>query len=59
MEWLIGRFATVEHSAFYLVVLVFFGSYPVVSSLIWVTTGVLFYLRRERRQPEGFFAGRP
>lgn len=43
MEWLIASFASVERSRFYLLVLIFFGSYPVVSSLIWITTGLLFF----------------
>jgi biofilm PGA synthesis N-glycosyltransferase PgaC len=55
MEWLIGTFSAVERSWFYVVVLVFFGFYPVVSSLTWIMTGVFFYRRRDRREPAGFY----
>lgn len=32
--------------------LVFFAFYPVLSAIVWVTTGLHFYLRRERRVEE-------
>lgn len=38
----------VEASRPYWWALIYFGAYPVVSALVWVTTGIHFYLRRER-----------
>ncbi len=32
--------------------LVFFAFYPILSAIMWVTTGVFFYLRRERETEE-------
>ena len=37
-----------EASRAYWWTLIYFGAYPVVSALVWVTTGIHFYLRRER-----------
>jgi biofilm PGA synthesis N-glycosyltransferase PgaC len=39
--------------------LVFFAFYPVLSAIVWVTTGLHFYLRRERRRKEDPDPDRP
>lgn len=39
---------TIQHSAIYLVVLVFFAWYPLFMSAVWVFTALVFYFRRER-----------
>lgn len=46
---------SVERSGWYVAVLVFFGLYPIVSSLVWISTSVLFYFRRERRFDAAFY----
>ena len=46
----------IEHSAFYIVVLVFFAWYPIFSSLMWILTSLIYFTRRERRQGEDFYA---
>ena len=38
----------VQHEPAYWVALIYFAAYPVLSALVWVTTGIQFYLRRER-----------
>jgi biofilm PGA synthesis N-glycosyltransferase PgaC len=45
----------VEHSAIYLVALVFFAWYPIFSSLMWILTSLIYFFRRERRQGEDFY----
>jgi biofilm PGA synthesis N-glycosyltransferase PgaC len=41
-------FAAVNASPVYWVALIFFAAYPVISSIVWVTTALQFYARRER-----------
>jgi poly-beta-1,6-N-acetyl-D-glucosamine synthase len=43
-------FQAVQHSTVYWVVLMFFAGYPVVLSIVWMTTGLQFFWRREGRQ---------
>lgn len=43
-------FATVGEHPVYWVALGFFALYPVVSALMWITTALNFYLRRERHR---------
>jgi biofilm PGA synthesis N-glycosyltransferase PgaC len=45
----------VEHSAIYLVALVFFAWYPIFSSLMWILTSLIYFFRRERRQGKDFY----
>jgi biofilm PGA synthesis N-glycosyltransferase PgaC len=45
-------FRAVQAHPVYWVALGFFAIYPVVSSIVWVTTALQFYLRRERGKPE-------
>lgn len=42
----------IGHSKIYLVAIVFFGAYPVIGAVIWVTTAINFYLRREHKRPD-------
>jgi len=49
-------FTRVEAHPLYWVALGFFALYPVVSAIVWISTALQFYLRRERREegaPEG------
>lgn len=39
----------VSSSPAYLVALLFFAAYPIVSSVVWTATALTFFLRRERR----------
>jgi biofilm PGA synthesis N-glycosyltransferase PgaC len=39
----------------YWCVLLFFAFYPVVSSLVWISTSLLYYFRWERHSPPGFY----
>lgn len=45
-------FATVGDHWLYWAALGFFAFYPVVSAIVWVTTALNFYLRRERHRPD-------
>ena len=47
-ESIAGFLTSVEANPVYWWALVFFAAYPVVSALVWVSTGIHFYLRRER-----------
>ncbi|MBK8230448.1 MAG: poly-beta-1,6 N-acetyl-D-glucosamine synthase [Candidatus Eisenbacteria bacterium] len=46
----------VERHPLYLVILIFFGLYPILSSLVWISTSLLFYFRRERKYDAAFYA---
>ncbi len=46
----------VEHSAIYLIALVFFAWYPIFSSMLWIITSLIYFFRRERRQGEDFYS---
>lgn len=48
-------FSQLEGHPLYIGVLVFFGLYPILSSILWVTTSILYYFRRERRVRGGFY----
>ena len=45
----------IQNNPVYWVILVYYAFYPLASSLTWIVTSILFYLRRERRVPEGFY----
>lgn len=47
-EALAAAVAAVQTYPVYWWALVYFGTYPVLSALVWITTGLHFYLRRER-----------
>jgi biofilm PGA synthesis N-glycosyltransferase PgaC len=46
-------FLIVQSHPLYWIALGFFALYPVVSSIVWVTTSLQFFLRRERGEPHG------
>jgi hypothetical protein len=41
-----------QHTMVYWVLLFFFGFYPVFSAIIWLTTSLVYYLRKERMPEE-------
>ena len=41
----------IEANPFYLAAIVFFGTYPVLTSVIWMTTALVYFIRRDR-QPD-------
>ena len=43
---------TVQNNGLYVAALVFFAWYPIFSSAMWVFSGVLFFVRRERKSAE-------
>jgi biofilm PGA synthesis N-glycosyltransferase PgaC len=45
-------FANVGSNPLYWIALGFFAFYPVVSAIVWITTSLNFYLRRERKRGE-------
>jgi biofilm PGA synthesis N-glycosyltransferase PgaC len=45
----------VEHTAIYLIALVFFAWYPIFSSMMWIITSLIYFFRRERRQGGDFY----
>jgi len=42
----------INHSTIYLVAIGFYGLYPVITSLIWMATAFVYYVRRDLREPE-------
>jgi biofilm PGA synthesis N-glycosyltransferase PgaC len=42
---------TIQRNVVYLIALTFFAWYPIFSSVLWVFTSIVFYLRREHRDP--------
>ena len=42
-----------DASPVYWVVLIFFAAYPIVTSVVWVTTALLYFVRREAGRPMG------
>jgi biofilm PGA synthesis N-glycosyltransferase PgaC len=51
VEVLVG----IQHHWGYLVALVFFAWYPILTSLMWIFTGSVYYLRRERGDNSAFY----
>ncbi len=41
-----------QHTTAYWVMLVFFGFYPVFSAIVWLTTSIVYFLRKERMPEE-------
>ena len=52
---LLAVVAGIQQSSLYLAILVFYAFYPIASSLIWISTSILYWQRRERRQPPGLY----
>lgn len=48
LEW-------IQHQPLYTWLLVFFAWYPITTSLMWIFTAAMYFLRREREMPEGFY----
>ena len=44
----------IEHSWVYMVVLVYFAWYPLITSVMWIFTSVIFYRNREGGRPGAF-----
>src|SRR5579864_8490234 len=42
----------INHQTIYLIAIGFYGLYPVITSLIWMATAFVYYVRRDLREPE-------
>lgn len=51
VEILVG----IQHHWLYLVALIFFAWYPILTSLMWIFTGIVYYVRRERKENPAFY----
>lgn len=51
VEILVG----IQHHWFYLAALVFFAWYPILTSLMWIFTAVIYFVRREVRHDPAFY----
>ena len=49
---LVDLLATLQHSIVFQVTLVYFAVYPIVTSILWTTTSLMFRLRWEPRNDE-------
>jgi biofilm PGA synthesis N-glycosyltransferase PgaC len=49
---LVDLLATLQHSIVFQVTLVYFAVYPIVTSILWITTSLMFRLRWEPRNDE-------
>lgn len=45
----------IQQNWLYLAALVFFAWYPILTSLMWIFTGVVYYARREAHETPGFY----
>jgi len=52
MDHLVAGMNFFQHTTLYWVMLMFFGIYPVFSAVVWVTTSVIYYSRKERMGEE-------
>ncbi len=52
---LLSILVAVQSSWVYLVALIFFAWYPIVTSLMWVFTSSIYFLRREHKVDESFY----
>ncbi len=52
MEGFVSFLAGIQQTWIYLAMLVFFGFYPVLSAVVWLTTSFVYYLGKERMSPE-------
>ncbi len=48
MEGIAGALVSVQHTWIYIVLLLFFGIYPVLSAIVWLMTSLFYFLRKER-----------
>ena len=51
MHALEGLLITFQYTGTYAVALFFFAAYPIISSLVWITTSLFFVFRWERDEP--------
>jgi biofilm PGA synthesis N-glycosyltransferase PgaC len=59
VDALIRLLVAFQHTTVYWVMLFFFGFYPVFSAIVWLTTSIVYFLRKERMPEEkeaGFYA---
>src|ERR671918_329122 len=47
-----GFLTAVDHSLLYRVLLVFFAFYPIVTGVMWTSTALTYFFRREYRRPK-------
>jgi len=52
MEHLTGYLVAFQHTGLYLAMLLFFGFYPVLSAVVWLTTSFIYYSRKENLDEE-------
>ena len=52
MDLLIAGMNFFQHTTLYWVMLIYFGFYPVFSAVVWVTTSVIYFFRKERMGKE-------
>jgi len=52
MDHLIAGMNFFQHTTLYWVMLIYFGFYPVFSAVVWVTTSVIYFSRKERMGKE-------
>lgn len=52
MDHLIAGMNFFQHTTLYWVMLVYFGFYPVFSAVVWVSTSVIYFFRKERMGKE-------
>src|SRR5512142_1574749 len=48
MELLAGYLDAFQHTALYLAMLLFFGFYPVLSAVVWLTTSFIYFAGKEK-----------
>ena len=52
MAEIIAALVAFQHTNVYWVILVFFGFYPVFSAIVWLTTSIIYFTRKERLPEE-------
>jgi len=52
---LLSVLIAIQSSWVYLAALVFFAWYPILTSLMWIFTSIIYFLRREREEDEAFY----
>ncbi len=48
MSIIVPMLGAIEHSDVYLIALIFFALYPILTSVVWITTSLFFWFRREQ-----------
>jgi len=52
MDQLVAGMEYFQHTALYRAMLLYFGFYPIFSAVVWVTTSVIYFFRKERIEEE-------